>query len=365
VLAPPRTSRERLTLLGVVSLIAPVVLLIESLAGKPVDAAAVADVAGVMFLLVVLRMSGLVRAHQQAMTREQVLRRGAAELVGAPGRSEIHEATISAGSELVGSQAEVCSISLAMADAPGVFSVVACSGAFDDGQEIDPASLPAGAGETLTAGRVVRCAAPVPEPGRSGREPASCLFVCPLVTREVLRGLIVVRSSDELPTDLTNALETLAAQVGLALDREVLTEALHARRSEARFQTLVQNASDVILIARPDTTVTYQTPSAQRILGYGPGSLEGLQLTSLLHPNDVEQAVYIDDAHGFGIIGGSTTQKMPYGYRGNSIVRFCGESYDNIVLVAGFSKAYSSWAAFLALPTSLNNYLKVAASPYL
>ena len=290
-LAPPRTSRERLTLLGVVSLIAPVVLLIESLAGKPVDAAAVAGVAGVMFLLVVLRMAGLVRAHQQAMTREQVLRREAAELVGAPGRSEIHKATISAVSELVGSQAEISSISLAMAAAPGVFSVVACSGAFDDGQEIDLTSLPARAGETLAAGQVVRCAAPVPEPGRSGHERAGYLFVCPLVTADVLRGLIVVRSADELPTDLTNALETLAAQVGMALDREVLTEAFHARRSEARFQTLVQNASDVILIARPDTTVTYQTPSAQRILGYGPGSLEGLQLTTLLHPNDLEQAV--------------------------------------------------------------------------
>ena len=47
------------------------------------------------------------------------------------------------------------------------------------------------------------------------------------------------------------------------------------RRSEARFQTLVQNASDVILIARPDTTIAYQTPSASRILGYEPGSLEG------------------------------------------------------------------------------------------
>ena len=35
------------------------------------------------------------------------------------------------------------------------------------------------------------------------------------------------------------------------------------------------------------------------------------------------------------------------------------------MLVAGFSKAYSSLAAFLALPTSLKNYLKVAAPPYL
>ena len=46
-------------------------------------------------------------------------------------------------------------------------------------------------------------------------------------------------------------------------------------------------------------------------------------------------------------------------------MRFFDESYDNIVLVAGFSKSYSSLAAFLALPTALKNYLKVAAPPYL
>ena len=80
---------------------------------------------------------------------------------------------------------------------------------------------------------------------------------------------------------------------------------------------------------------------------------------------EYDALVYVDDAHGFGIIGESPTPKMPYGYRGNSVVRFYDESYDNIVLVAGFSKAYSSLAAFLALPTSLKNYLKVAAPPYL
>ena len=56
---------------------------------------------------------------------------------------------------------------------------------------------------------------------------------------------------------------------------------------------------------------------------------------------------------------------MPYGHRGNSIVRFFEESYDNLVLVAGLSKSYSSLAAFLALPTWMKNYLKVAAPPYL
>lgn len=75
--------------------------------------------------------------------------------------------------------------------------------------------------------------------------------------------------------------------------------------------------------------------------------------------------LYVDDAHGFGVIGESPGPDTPYGRRGNSIVRYFGESYDNIVLVAGFSKSYSSLLAFLALPTELKNQLKVAASPYL
>jgi 7-keto-8-aminopelargonate synthetase-like enzyme len=76
--------------------------------------------------------------------------------------------------------------------------------------------------------------------------------------------------------------------------------------------------------------------------------------------------LYVDDAHGFGVIGERTPDELcSYGSRGNSVVRHLNETYDNIVLVGGFSKAYSSLLAFLALPTTLKNQLKVAASPYL
>ena len=51
--------------------------------------------------------------------------------------------------------------------------------------------------------------------------------------------------------------------------------------------------------------------------------------------------------------------------RGNSIVRYFGESYDNVVLVAGLSKAYSSLAAFIACPPEMKRLLKTAAPPYL
>jgi 8-amino-7-oxononanoate synthase len=76
--------------------------------------------------------------------------------------------------------------------------------------------------------------------------------------------------------------------------------------------------------------------------------------------------LYVDDAHGFGVIGERSADELsPYGSRGNSIVRHLDETYEGIVLVGGFSKAYSSLAAFIACPTPLKELLKTAAPPYL
>src|SRR5689334_7682022 len=75
--------------------------------------------------------------------------------------------------------------------------------------------------------------------------------------------------------------------------------------------------------------------------------------------------LYVDDAHGFGVIGERPDADMPYGHRGNSVVRHADETYENIVLVGGFSKAYSSLLAFIACPTDVKDLLKVAAPPYL
>jgi 8-amino-7-oxononanoate synthase len=85
---------------------------------------------------------------------------------------------------------------------------------------------------------------------------------------------------------------------------------------------------------------------------------------SLAREHDV--VLYIDDAHGFGVIGErSPSESCDYGMRGNSVIRHLGETYENVVLVGGFSKAYSSLLAFIACPTPLKQVLKTAAPPYL
>lgn len=82
--------------------------------------------------------------------------------------------------------------------------------------------------------------------------------------------------------------------------------------------------------------------------------------------NEYDGLLYVDDAHGFGVIGErSATESCPLGNKGNSLFRHLDVPYDNAVLIGALSKSYSSLMAFLALPSRLKSALKVLAPPYL
>ncbi len=74
--------------------------------------------------------------------------------------------------------------------------------------------------------------------------------------------------------------------------------------------------------------------------------------------------LYIDDAHGFGVVGEKPDEHNPFGYKGNGIVRHFGCGYENILYVGGCSKAYSSLAAFIACSRKMKTFLQAFATPY-
>src|SRR6266576_3771905 len=81
---------------------------------------------------------------------------------------------------------------------------------------------------------------------------------------------------------------------------------------------------------------------------------------------EYDALLYVDDAHGFGVIGErAPDETSPYGMRGNGVVRHYGETYDDIVFVSGLSKSYSSLLAFVSCSRKLKDGLKVVAPPYL
>jgi diguanylate cyclase (GGDEF)-like protein/PAS domain S-box-containing protein len=63
-----------------------------------------------------------------------------------------------------------------------------------------------------------------------------------------------------------------------------------ARQNEARFRSLVQHSSDVIIVTKQSGTMRFVSPSATRVLGYDPGELMGKKIADELHPDDRERA---------------------------------------------------------------------------
>ncbi len=59
-----------------------------------------------------------------------------------------------------------------------------------------------------------------------------------------------------------------------------------AQQNEARFRSLVQNSSDVILVVRPDGRISFVSPAAIRILRLAPEQLTGRPLLELVEPED-------------------------------------------------------------------------------
>jgi diguanylate cyclase (GGDEF)-like protein/PAS domain S-box-containing protein len=91
---------------------------------------------------------------------------------------------------------------------------------------------------------------------------------------------------------------------GFARDREDA----HARLAdeEAHVRALLAHASDVTLVIA-DARITYQSPSAEHLLGYRPGALHGMSYLELIHPDDRSQVIafvrdLLDDPGASGLV---------------------------------------------------------------
>ena len=95
---------------------------------------------------------------------------------------------------------------------------------------------------------------------------------------------------------------------------------------------------------RPERTKIIATDGAYSMGGPYPPLPEYVRLAK-----QHNATVYVDDAHGFGLLGEHPDDALPYGYGGGGIVRRFGLGYeaDRITYVAGLSKAFSSYAAFV------------------
>jgi diguanylate cyclase (GGDEF)-like protein/PAS domain S-box-containing protein len=290
-----RFPRRRLVLLAGASLIAPTVQAVQVARGEAIETPVVVGVSIAIFLLVVVRMEGMVRRHEQAEARERALREAGAAFVAATTRDELYSAATDATRVLAGQES---SISLYVRTAPGDhMELVAAAGRRAPSDEPPPIlihALPTWIGSQLAAQRAVEVRAPEPALAAAfGLDwQARFLYLSPLFVADQMGGLVAVARSTAFSQAQLHGLDALASQTALALESALLTEDAHRRQSEARFASLVQNSSDVVTVILADSTIRYQSPSVERVMGYRPEDLVGTRLIEyMVHTDDVPRIV--------------------------------------------------------------------------
>jgi diguanylate cyclase (GGDEF)-like protein/PAS domain S-box-containing protein len=294
-LGQQRMSRVRLALLGSASLVPPAILLQGALTDELHDIVVNALASALLFVLVSLRLGGLVGAARQSTERENVLRRTGEALVGATSREEIYAVGAQAIAALMdGGERHRVLVVLDADDGARLVHDTEDDARASRRQSADDdgfAELLRGHTADLKAHRFVFL--------RSGdadgalREilgPGVPVLMAALLRSDEVAGAVAVAGGGVDRTDIIDAVCAIATQMVLALDSADLTELVLQRKNEAHFRSLIQNTSDMILVVDADLRVIYQTPSVAAILGSEPDQIMGRSVIELISAQDSARA---------------------------------------------------------------------------
>jgi PAS domain-containing protein len=262
----PRLTWPRLAMLAGASLTAPALELAKVIPTHNADLLFVIGASVILFLLVVGRMTGLVREREKSVGRERALSAAGGLLVAATEAREILIAALQALADLGKDRvdARVCRV---LGDRVRVMALDGNGGLSE--WEVSSGLAP------FIKDSEASVASTMPDSALQGLKLAPGndhvlqLQLRPAGVAEA--GLMLIVAGEGGPDEETRyALRTLAHQVSLALSSAEFAEEVHRRASETRFATLVQNSNDLITVLSADNTILYQSPSTSACSGTPP-----------------------------------------------------------------------------------------------
>jgi PAS domain S-box-containing protein len=260
---PPRPTPWRgrwAALLAVSVATPPLVLLIEALSHRVEDGVVIAVAGGITLLLAITRLTDSISQNSQAAARERGLRTASGALVAAADVPEVDEAVRAAVAQLMPPQS-VRSVGFATDDRDPALA----------GLPSPPSGDSARSWWASDTGEEATLVCP--------------LWLEPLAVARPSGGALVLTGRRDVLTVSRDALEVLAGQAALALDRITLVEAVGRRDSDRYLRTVISNTAELMMVIDEDQRIRYASPALHALLGD-----EGLSplatLSDLVHPDD-------------------------------------------------------------------------------
>jgi diguanylate cyclase (GGDEF)-like protein/PAS domain S-box-containing protein len=273
----PRLTTGRLALLAAATFVAPVLEYINVRTRHDPDLEFMIGASVVLFALVVGRMAGLVRQRERAAARERSLNATGERLVAATSLADIAAAGLSAAGALAREDAHAFVARLYEGE-----TQVAC---LETTGELISWAAPIGLSDFF-ARRSGGRPEPLPASVAVQLQLAGAGVVVVLSTQSDGRGWLVVTGDQAPDVESRSSLTVLAHQIALAAERAELSEQAHRAASEQRLSSLVRHSSDLITVIDESSTITYQSPSIEAVLGYRAEEVTGRPFAHLLHPTE-------------------------------------------------------------------------------
>ncbi|GGQ80195.1 PAS domain S-box protein [Couchioplanes azureus] len=264
-------------LLGVSVATPPLVLMVEAVSGTVTDGVVIAVASALTLVLTITRLADSVTLNSHALVRERALREASAALVAAADEVAVDRAVRGAVTQLLHPN-DLTRVVFATDDRELALEAFppAPSGPRPRSWWLDPSRSPAGSGART---------------GSRARDDAGdgtlvCpLWLEPLAVARPSGGALVLEGRRDVLAASRDALEVLAGQAALALDRISLVDAVGRRDSDLYLRAVIRNTADIMLVVDDDQVIRYASPALHDLMG-----IDELPpfatLPDLVHPDD-------------------------------------------------------------------------------
>ena len=296
-LQDPVLTRRRIAISVAAVLVVPLLLFVEVRAGHDLEIVLTSVGSAVIALLVLARMTDLVRANERSVSRERIRAATAERLVSATTSDEIAKAVLSGVMRVsADSRSTRCTVLL---DTVNGLEIAAASEPGWATRSDRPRSARVSIGLDAVTMRTLReghlCRAPGTIEifhGRIELLPTDDeTLLVPFVVDGSMGGLTVLTAEGHIDRATERMVDSIAWEAALALQSAELRRDLARQQTERRYQAMFERSSDLVCVVDAAGKITFSSPAARHLVGIEADDLVGRPLTDVINEQDRAKAL--------------------------------------------------------------------------
>lgn len=296
-LQEPILTRRRIAISVAAVLVVPLLLFVEVTREHNLEIVLTSVGSAVVALLVLARMTDLVRANERSVSRERIRSATAERLVSAATSDEIAKAVLS-GVMRVAAKSRPSRCAVLLSGTSGLEVVAGSEPGWSSSSDRQTSAvlvvgLEAQIWRSVNDGHLSRAAGTleIVDGGIELLPSDEETLLLPFMVDGTMRGLTVLTAEGHIDRATERVIDSIAWEAALALQSAELRRDLARQQTERRYQAMFERSSDLVCVVDGTGKITFSSPAARHLVGIDADALVGRPLTDVVNERDRAKAL--------------------------------------------------------------------------